>query len=65
MTLSVARVTEMLNDLDDYELRWTEWETQFLNSLKEKLEEDGKIKLSDKQIESLQKIYDKYLVKPV
>lgn len=64
MSLSQSRIAEMLSDVEDRELEFTDWERGFVDNLKAKIENDEKVTLSQRQEESLNNLYDKYCKKP-
>jgi len=59
-----TRVAEMLNDLEDFETDWTEYEANFIRDIQMKMEEHGdKFKLVGNHQSFLEKTYDKYCKK--
>jgi hypothetical protein len=60
--LDSIRVAEMLNDLDDFETEFNEFETKFLDSMRTNLEKyEDKFKFFGEQEKTFQKIYDRYV----
>ena len=65
MALDNVRIAEILNDLEDYETEWDEWETKFIRDIQQRMEEDeDDFKLIGKQEPKLLEIYDKYCKEP-
>jgi hypothetical protein len=63
-TLSVERTTEMLNELEDFETEWNQFETDFLLNLKDNLDKyEDKFKFFGNQQITFEGIYDKYIKK--
>ena len=61
-SLNVQRITEMMNDLEDYETEWNKFETEFLLGVKDNLDKyEDKFKFFGNQEKTFIDIYDKYV----
>jgi len=62
--LNVERTTEMLNELEDFETEWNQFETDFLLNLKDNLDKyEDKFKFFGNQQPTFEGIYNKYIKK--
>lgn len=58
MKITPEKAQSLIVDLEDYETRWTQWESSFIAQMQDLLKNDGV--LSDGQCDKLQEIHTRY-----
>jgi len=52
------KVQDMITELEEYETRWSKWESGFINDIQLRLDEDQF--LSENQCDKILELYDRY-----